>query len=72
MEYEDIKPVPHKAVRVWLADGTRMLGMWTGERWWSNKGEIQPVRWELEVRRKKTARLLKAVRRSEGRTSKTL
>jgi hypothetical protein len=65
MQYEDIKPVPHKAVRVWLADGTRMLGMWTGEKWWSTKGEIEPVRWELEVRRKKTDKLLKALRRSE-------
>jgi hypothetical protein len=42
----DIKPIPRVAVRVWLADGTRMLGMWTGTRWWSTKGEIHPVTWE--------------------------
>jgi hypothetical protein len=42
MKYDDVRPVPYRAVRVWLADGTRMLGMWTGERWWSVKGEITP------------------------------
>jgi hypothetical protein len=25
-----------------------MLGMWTGVKWWSTKGEIKPVKWELE------------------------
>jgi hypothetical protein len=30
VKYDDLKPVPYKAVRVWLADGTRLLGMWTG------------------------------------------
>jgi hypothetical protein len=69
MRYDDVKPVPYRAVRVWLADGTRMLGMWTGERWWSSKGEITPLRWELEERRKKTKKLRKALRRSaEGQT----
>ena len=42
-----------------------MLGMWTGEKWWSAKGEINPVRWELEERPKKTKKLEKALRRSE-------
>ncbi|MET0252674.1 MAG: hypothetical protein ABW214_01420 [Terrimicrobiaceae bacterium] len=28
MKYDDVRPVPYRAVRVWLADGTRMLGMW--------------------------------------------
>jgi hypothetical protein len=65
MKYDDVKPVPHRAVRVWLADGSRMLGMWTGENWWSAKGEINPVRWELEERPKKTKKLEKALRRSE-------
>jgi hypothetical protein len=37
----------------------------TGEKWWSTKGEIQPVRWELEVRGKKADKLLKALRRPE-------
>ena len=54
MKYNDVKPVPHRAVRVWLADGSRVLGMWTGTRWWSTKGEINPVNWELEERPKKT------------------
>ena len=64
---DDIKPVTYKAVRVWLADGTRMLGMWTGERWWSTKGEITPTRWELQERKKKkTKKLQKALRRSEA------
>jgi hypothetical protein len=72
MQYDDVKPVPHRAVRVWLADGTRMLGMWTGERWWSVKGEINPVKWELEERAKKTKKLEKTFRRFEnGKTEET-
>ena len=47
------KPPAYKAVRVWLSDGSRMLGMWTGVKWWSTKGEIKPVKWELEERKKK-------------------
>jgi hypothetical protein len=62
MQFDDIKPIALKAVRVWLADGTRILGMWTGEKWWSAKGEITPVKWELEVREKKTKKLLKKLR----------
>ena len=61
----DIKPIPRVAVRVWLADGTRMLGMWTGTRWWSTRGEIHPVTWELEVRERKTEKLLKKLPKSE-------
>ena len=63
MKFDDVRPVPYRAVRVWLADGTRMLGMWTGERWWSVKGEITPARWELEERKKKTKKLQKALRK---------
>lgn len=48
------KPELYKAVRVWLEDGTRVHGMWTGSRWWSTEGEIFPVEWELEERHKKT------------------
>lgn len=60
------KPAPYKAVRVWLPNGTRTLGMWTGSRWWSTKGEINPVKWELEVRKKrKTEKLLKKLPKSE-------
>jgi hypothetical protein len=62
---DDERPAPYKAVRVWLANGTRALGMWTGSRWWSTKGEIDPVRWELEVRKKKTQKLLKKLPKSE-------
>jgi hypothetical protein len=65
MKYSDVKPEPYKAVRAWLSDGTRVLGMWTGDRWWSTRGEIVPVKWELEERRKKTKKLRKALRRSE-------
>jgi hypothetical protein len=41
--------------------------MWTGERWWSTKGAITPVRWELEPlkKKKKTKKLVKALRKSE-------
>ena len=43
-----------------------MLGMWTGVKWWSTKGEIKPVKWELEERKKKEAeRLRKAITRRE-------
>jgi hypothetical protein len=34
----DPKPIAYKAVRVWLCDGSRMLGIWTGTKWWSTKG----------------------------------
>jgi hypothetical protein len=62
----DPKPMAYKAVRVWLSDGSRMLGKWTGVKWWSTKGEIKPVRWELEERKKKkTDRLRKAIVRDE-------
>jgi hypothetical protein len=59
----DPKPVAYKAVRVWLTDGSRMWGMWTGTKWWSTKGEIEPVKWELEERKKKTHKLRKAIPR---------
>jgi hypothetical protein len=59
MQLDDVKPVPNQAVRVWLFDGTTVRGMWTGIRWWSVKGEVKPVKRELEVRKKKTEKLLK-------------
>jgi hypothetical protein len=68
---DDERPAPYKAVRVWLANGTRTLGMWTGSRWWSTKGEIDPVRWELEVRKKKTQKLLKKLPKSERAIKET-
>jgi hypothetical protein len=41
-----------------------MLGIWTGIKWWSTKGEIQPVKWELEERKKKkTDKLRKPIAR---------
>jgi hypothetical protein len=61
-QFDDVCPIPRVAVRVWLADGTRTIGMWTRSRWWSSKGEIHPVRWELEVREKR----LKNFERSFG------
>jgi hypothetical protein len=58
----DPKPKPYKAVRVWLPDGTRMLGIWTGTKWWSVNGEIKPIKWELEERKKKkTKELMRAL-----------
>ena len=62
----DPKPMAYKAVRVWLSDGSRMLGIWTGTKWWSTKGEITPVKWELEERKKKTDKLRKALARDES------
>ena len=59
----DAKPRAYKAVRVWLSNGRRMLGMWTGTKWWGTEGEIEPVKWELEERRKKTDKLRKAIPR---------
>ena len=65
---QDEKPKKYKAVRLWLQDGSRALGMWTGDRWWSTKGEINPARWELEERKeKRTKELLKSMKR-EGIT----
>jgi hypothetical protein len=57
----DPKPMAYKAVRVWLSDGSRILGMWTGTKWWSLQGEIKPVRWELEERKKKKTDKLRKV-----------
>ncbi len=65
-QYDDIKPAQYKAVRVWLSDGTRVLGMWTGTKWWSAKGEVNPVKWEIETRKKtKTEKLLKKLPKSD-------
>ena len=69
----DEKLVPYRAVRVWLPNGGRGLGMWTGSRWWSTKGEINPVKWELEARKKKkTEKLLKKLPKSERPTKEPL
>ena len=63
----DPKPQAYKAVRVWLSDGSRMLGIWTGTKWWSMKGEIMPAKWELEERKKKkTDKLRKAIPQDES------
>ena len=59
MQDDGIKPEQYKAVRVWLADGTRVLGVWTGQAWLSAQGEIKPARWELKERKKKTKKLKK-------------
>jgi hypothetical protein len=64
----DPKPTAYRAVRVWLSDGTRTLGMWTGAKWWSTKGEIRPVKWELEERQKKTNKLRKAIKKDHKLT----
>jgi hypothetical protein len=64
-QFHDVKPIPYKAVHVWLPNGTRTLGMWTDSRWWSTKGEVHPVEGELEVRKNKTKKLLKSLPESE-------
>ena len=65
-EYSKRTVPQYKAVRVWLSDGSKMLGMWTGTKWWSTKGQINPVKWELEARKKKkTEKLLEALPESE-------
>ena len=53
---DDPKPKVRKAVRVWLADGTKTLAMWTGQRWWSTKGEITPAKWETRGEEKRKRR----------------
>jgi hypothetical protein len=64
---QDEKPKKYKAVRVWLKDGSRTLGMWTGDRWWSIQGEINRARWELAERKKKrTEELLKIIERENS------
>jgi hypothetical protein len=65
----DPKPRAYKAVRVWLSDGSRMLGMWTGVKWWSTKGEIKPVKWELEERKKKTTKKFRKAIARDGKSS---
>jgi hypothetical protein len=62
----DPKPIAYKAVRVWLSNGRRMLGMWTGTKWWSMEGEIEPVKWELGERQKKTDKLRKGFARDKS------
>ena len=40
--------------------------MWTGTKWWSTKGEINPVKWDTETRKKKkTEKLLKKLPKSD-------
>ena len=48
---DDTTPIAYKAVRVWA-----------GTKWWSTNGKINPVRWELVERRKKTDKLQKSLR----------
>jgi hypothetical protein len=47
-----------------------MLGMWTGVKWWSTKGEIKPVRWSLRNERKR--RLTNSARPPPGRKSELI
>jgi hypothetical protein len=41
----DSKPKELAIVYAMLADGTTQKAVWTGSRWWSVEGEIEPVRW---------------------------
>ena len=38
--------------------------MWSIVKWWTTKGEITPVKWELEVKDEKTDELLKSLQNS--------
>ena len=38
----DPKPTAYKAVRVWLSDGSRMLGIWTGINGGVPKAKFSP------------------------------
>ncbi len=42
--------------------------MWTGTKWWSLRGEVNPVRWELEERKKKKTKKLKKTLPEFGRS----
>jgi hypothetical protein len=53
---DDPRPKLRKTVRGWLSDGGRFLAMWTSTKWWSSKGELAPVKWELEERKKENDR----------------
>lgn len=55
------KPETLKAVRVWLEDGSRVHGMWTGSCWWSTKGEVFPIKWELKERAAKTKKIVESL-----------
>ena len=62
---DDSKPKLRKGVRVWLSDGSRFLAIWTGTKWCSSKGELAPVKWELEERKTKTKKLRQKPQDSE-------
>jgi hypothetical protein len=40
--------MPEQCARVilHLSDGTQVQGIWTGQKWWAERREVEPVRWE--------------------------
>ena len=40
--------MPEQCARVilHLSDGTQVRGIWTGKKWWAERREVEPVRWE--------------------------
>jgi hypothetical protein len=54
------KEMPEQCARVilHLADGTQVRGIWTGQKWWADKREVQPIHWEYPqsmIRRQRKA-----------------
>jgi hypothetical protein len=39
------KPFRYEIVSCVFESGRVVPGMWTGNRWWSDNGEIEPTRW---------------------------
>ena len=41
------KPAIDQEVRVWLADGSQEAAIWTGEVWWTYRGAVEVVKWQV-------------------------
>lgn len=39
-------PERYARVLLHLPDGTQVLGVWTGDKWWADQREVHPARWE--------------------------
>jgi hypothetical protein len=40
------KPEDHETVRVFLEDESHTHATWMGEVWWTQNGEVHPVKWQ--------------------------
>jgi len=43
------KPEQYARVRLYFKDAPEMRGVWTGIKWWADRHEVFPVRWESEA-----------------------